>query len=41
MNNSPMEISAGTPYKIIGIDGGIITPNSALVACNATAHAVG
>jgi hypothetical protein len=37
MNNSPIETSALTPYKIIGMDGGMITPSSALVACRAAA----
>ena len=41
MNNSPMETSALTPYKIIGIDGGMITPSSALVACSEAAQVVG
>ena len=33
--------SAETPYRIIGIDGGMITPSSAEVACNAAAKLVG
>ena len=37
MNNSPIDTSALTPYKIIGMDGGMITPSSALVACKAAA----
>ena len=37
MNSSPIETSAATPYRIIGIDGGMITPSSALVACSAAA----
>ena len=37
MNSSPIDTSADTPYKIIGIEGGMITPNSALVACSAAA----
>ncbi|MNW19663.1 hypothetical protein D3C71_2197540 [compost metagenome] len=41
MNSSPIDTSALTPYRIIGIDGGMITPSSALVACNAAAYDVG
>ncbi len=41
MNNSPIETSAATPYRIIGIDGGMTTPSSALVACSAAAHGRG
>ncbi|MCY1531472.1 hypothetical protein D9M68_667000 [compost metagenome] len=41
MNSSPMDTSALTPYRIIGIDGGMITPSSALVACSAAAYDVG
>ena len=37
MKSSPIETSAATPYRIIGIDGGMITPSSALVACSAAA----
>ena len=37
MNSSPIETSADTPYRIIGIDGGMITPSSAAVACSAAA----
>jgi hypothetical protein len=38
MNSSPIETSADTPYRIIGIDGGMTTPSSALDACNAAAQ---
>ena len=41
MNNSPIETSALTPYKIKGIEGGMMTPSSALVACNEAAQVVG
>ena len=41
MNSSPIDTSAATPYRIIGIDGGMITPSSALVACSAAAQVVG
>ena len=41
MNSSPIETSAATPYRIIGMLGGMITPSSALVACNAAAQEVG
>ena len=41
MNSSPIETSADTPYRIIGIDGGMITPSSALVACSEAAQVVG
>ena len=37
MNSSPIETSALTPYRIMGIEGGMITPSSALVACRAAA----
>ena len=38
MNISPIETSALTPNRIIGIDGGITTPSSALVACRDAAQ---
>jgi hypothetical protein len=41
MKSSPIDTSALTPYRIIGIEGGMITPSSALVACSAAAYAVG
>jgi len=37
MNNSPIDTSAETPYRIMGMDGGMTTPSSALVACSAAA----
>ena len=37
MNSSPIDTSADTPYRIIGIDGGMTTPSSAEVACSAAA----
>jgi hypothetical protein len=37
MNSSPIETSAATPNRISGIDGGMITPSSADVACSAAA----
>ena len=37
MNISPIDTSAATPYRIIGIDGGMTTPSSADVACSAAA----
>ena len=37
MNSSPIDTSADTPNRIIGIDGGMITPSSAAVACSAAA----
>ena len=41
MNSSPIDTSALTPNRIIGIDGGMITPSSADVACSAAAYGVG
>jgi len=41
MKSSPIDTSADTPNRIIGIDGGMITPSSADVACSAAAYAVG
>ena len=40
-NNSPIESSALTPNKIMGIDGGMMTPSSAEVACKAVAQGLG
>ena len=39
MNSSPIETSALTPYRIIGIDGGMITPSSALLFISHTGRA--
>jgi hypothetical protein len=41
MNNSPMDTSALTPNKIMGMDGGMMTPSSADVACNDVAQGRG
>ncbi len=41
MNSSGIEVWVVTPYRIIGIDGGMTTPSSAAVACSAAAKATG
>ncbi len=37
MKSSPMDTSAATPNRIMGMEGGITTPSSAEVACSEAA----
>jgi len=37
MNSSPIDTSAATPNRISGMDGGMMTPSSADVACTEAA----
>ena len=41
MNSSPTDVSVETANRIIGTDGGMITPSSAAVACNDAANGRG
>lgn len=41
MNSSPVEVSVDTANRIIGIDGGMITPSSAALACSEAAKGAG
>src|SRR5690606_36547851 len=41
MNSSPTDVSVETANRIIGTDGGLITPSSAALACNDAANGRG
>ena len=41
MNSSPVDVSVDTANRIIGIDGGMMTPSSAALACNDAAKGAG
>ena len=41
MKSSPVEVSVDTANRIIGTEGGMITPSSAAVACSEAAKGAG